>query len=231
MTRYIKDDSGKFAGSIGDGATNIPTAAPEVAHGSQPFGAEANPAQAIDQAYSAFSRRQANPFVPDFVDPETTDAVLKKLDKVAERITRKLDGITDDRFDLRTGKSFWNPYDKAQVLERYRAEEERLRDAAMEAREYLENAKAIMEDREPKIVAYQSSASLEADDVSYVASELGDIFGEEELQDDWDRGDAVVMDKVRRASNQILKAKRVLKAAIVPAKRDPEPEEEFDEDE
>lgn len=230
MTRYIKDDSGKFAGSIGDGATNVPTAAPDVSLPSQAFDVDQNPAQSIDQAYAAFSRRQANPFVPDFADPETTDAVLKKVDKIGERLTRKLDDLTDRRFDLKTSKSYWAPYDKAQVLERMRVEEDRLRDAAMEAREHLETAKAIMEDREPKIVAYKGSAALEADDVSYVASELREVFGEEELQHDWDRGDSAVMDKVRRASSHILRAKRVLNASIVPEKRDPEPEEEYEDD-
>lgn len=230
MTRYIKDDSGKFAGSIGDGATNIPTAAPDVSLSSPAFDLDSNPAQTIDQAYAAFSRRQANPFVPDFADPETTDAVLAKVDKIGERISRKLDDLSERRFDIRTSKSFWNPYDKSQVLERIKVEEDHLRDAAMEAREYLENAKAIMEDREPKIVAYQSSACLEADDVSYVAAELREVFGEDELQHDWDRGEATVMDKVRRASSQILRAKRVLNAAVVPAKRDPEPEEEYEDD-
>lgn len=230
MTRYIKDDSGKFAGSIGDGATNIPTAAPDVALPTGNLSNEDVHAAAINQAYSAFSRRQANPFVPEFADPETTDAVLKKIDKIGERLSRRMDDIAERQFDLKTGRSFVNPYDKSQILERLRKEQDAYRDAAMEAREHLEAAQAIMEDREPKIVAYQPSPVLEADDVSYVAGNLRDIFGEQELQDDWDRGDAIVMDKVRRASGHILRAKRAINAAVVPPKREPEPEEEFDDD-
>lgn len=229
MTRYIKDDSGKFAGSIGDGATNVPTAAPDLAMQTQPFEVEA-PAQSIDQAYAAFSRRQANPFVPEFADPETTDSVLKRLDKIGERMSRKLDDLSERSFDIRTSKSYWAPYNKAQILEEIRKEEERLRDAAMEAREHLEAAKAVIEDREPKIVAYYGSPCLEADDVSYVASQLREVFGEEELQDDWDRGDTAVMDKVRKASGHILKAKRAMNAAMVRPKRDPEPEEEYEDE-
>lgn len=227
MTRYIKDDSGKFAGSIGDGATNVPTAAPDIFLPATAANTEDATSQAIHQAYAAFSRRQENPFVPDFADPETTDAVLKKIDKIGERFSRRLDDISERQYDIRAGRSY--AFNKHYALEELRREEEKLRDAAMTARENLEAARAIMEDREPQVVPYQRYATLEADDVSWEASQLRDIFGEEDLQHDWDRGDAAVLDKVTRASRHILQAKRALNAAIVPEKRDPEPEEELDE--
>lgn len=230
MTRYIKDDNGRFAGSIGDGATNIPTAAPDIFVPPTNADAEQVSSETINQAYAAFTRKQPNPFVPDFADPETTDAVLKKIDKIAERYSRRMDDLSERIYNVKNGRSIINPFDRPRVLTELSKEQEMLRDAAMEARERLEAAKAIMEDREPEIVPYLPSPVLEPDDVSYVASNLRDVFGEEELQNDWDRGDLVTMDKVRRASAHILRAKRALNAAVVPAKREPELDEDYEEE-
>lgn len=230
MTRYIKDDSGKFAGSIGDGATNIPTAAPDIFVPATGSGTDESAGDSINQAYAAFSRKQANPFVPEFADPETTDAVLKRIDKIAQRYSSRMDDLSERIYDVKTGRSISNPFDKPRILAELQKEQEHLRDAAMEARERLEAAKAILEDREPEIVPYLPSPVLEPDDVSYVASNLRDYFGDDELQNDWDRGDLATMDKVRRASAHILKAKRALNAAVVPAKREPEPDEDFDDE-
>lgn len=227
MTRYLKDDSGKFAGSIGDGATNVPTAAPDLAMSPVDALNDAVAGQGIDQAYASFTRRRLNPFVPEFADPETTASVLERLDKIGLRATRKLEDWRDREESIRGSKSMlYSPYQKRALLEAVQGDQEALHGAVMEARERLEAAAAIMEDRETKQIDPSYTFVLDADELSYASTHLADFFDEPELQHDWDRGDKEVMDKVSKASAQILLAKRAMNTALTPDKRTSDTDED-----
>jgi hypothetical protein len=218
-----RDDQGKFAGSyvIGDGKDNTPApplSVPKMATGLAPI-AQAAPLYA----------RSVNIQIPEFADPETTRSVLDRIDGVALGIANYADQLRDSESSIRSNPVLQlDPYERDRRIQELKQRGLNMRTAAHDAASHLEHARSIITGepyREPEPV---DNTVIQADRTASLASDLVEHF-DDDAQDAWNRGDLTTLEKVRRASVEVLRAKRILSSALHEAKypyRDSDEEDE-----